>query len=49
MNGEQAKKDKAVSDLMCNIALADVSKVSVEEFVVNHFFALIVSLQFRNK
>ncbi|KAL5107212.1 Ras-specific guanine nucleotide-releasing factor RalGPS1 [Taenia crassiceps] len=33
LEGKQTKSDKAVSDLMCNIAIADITKVSVDDFV----------------
>ncbi|KAH9281248.1 Ras-specific guanine nucleotide-releasing factor RalGPS1 [Echinococcus granulosus] len=33
LESKQAKSDKAASDLMCNIAIADITKVSVDDFV----------------
>ncbi|VDM33083.1 unnamed protein product [Hydatigera taeniaeformis] len=33
LDGKQTKSDKAASDLICNIAIADITKVSVDDFV----------------
>lgn len=33
MASRQAQSDKAASDLMCNIAIADITKINVDDFV----------------